>query len=154
MNDHSFRLEQASEQDFQRLFELRLLTMRESLERIGRFDERRAFERFRKSFRAECTRLIVLSDGSLGGCVALGPSDDGLLLEHFYISPALQSFGLGTAVLQTLLMEADELGLAVRLSVLQKSDAGRFYGRNGFTNTGADEWDVYFERSPQKKRHL
>lgn len=154
MKDHSFRLEQATEQDFQRLFELRLSTMRESLERIGRFDEKRAYERFRGSFRAEYTRLIMLSDGSLGGCVALGPSDDGLLLEHFYISPALQSVGLGTQILQTLLAEADELGLVIRLSVLKHSDAGRFYSRNGFTTTGEDEWDVYYERSPQKKRHL
>lgn len=148
MNRHSFRLEQASEQDFQRLFELRLLTMRESLERIGRFDERRAFERFRSSFRADHTRLIILPEAPLGGCVALGPCDDGLLLEHFYLLPALQGSGLGSAVIQVLLAEADNQGLPVRLSVLQQSDAGRFYARHGFAATGEDEWDVYYERPP------
>ncbi|MEP7454337.1 GNAT family N-acetyltransferase [Phyllobacterium sp. SB3] len=151
MNNHSFRLELASEGDFQRLFELRLLTMRESLERIGRFDERRAFERFRNSFRPHHTRLIILPDSSLGGCVALGPSDDCLLLEHFYLLPALQGNGLGSAVIEILLAEADKQGLPVRLSVLQQSDAGQFYARHGFAVTGEDEWDVYYERPASRR---
>lgn len=143
-----FAFEEASEGDFQRLFELRLLTMRESLERIGRFDERRAFERFRGSFRPQYTRLII-ADGALAGCVAVGPADGGLLLEHFYIAPERQGRGFGSGVLRRLLDEADDAGLPIRLSVLQQSEAGRFYARHGFTVTGEDEWDVYYERRPR-----
>ena len=123
--------------------------MRESLERIGRFDERRAFERFRRSFRPQYTRLIINPDGSLAGCVAVGPSEDALLLEHFYIFPERQGGGLGSAVLRQLLGEADHVGLPVRLSVLRQSEAGRFYARHGFAVIGRDDWDVYYERQPR-----
>lgn len=143
-----FVFEKASASDFERLFALRIETMRASLERIGRFDPQRARDRFRGSFRPEHTRLIVGDDGTMAGCVALGPADGGLLLEHFYIAPGAQGRGLGSAVLGRLLREAADAGLPVRLSVLQQSEAGRFYARHGFATTGADEWDVYYEWRP------
>ncbi len=148
-----FVFETASEQDFERLFALRIETMRPSLERIGRFDPQRAHERFRRSFRPDHTRLIIADDGTLAGCVALGPDTDGLLLEHFYIASAAQGRGLGSAVLLRLLEEAQAAGLAVRLSVLQKSEAGRFYARHGFAPVGEDEWDVYYEWRPLPQRN-
>jgi GNAT superfamily N-acetyltransferase len=144
-----FTLEPATVEDFDRLLQLRLRCMRESLERIGRFDEWRAYDRFRNSYRPHYTRLIMRPQGELAGCVAMGPADGDLLLEHFYIAPEQQGKGLGSAVLQRLLGEADAAGLPIRLSVLQQSDAGRFYARHGFTQTGEDEWDVYYRRPPQ-----
>ncbi|MCG7393784.1 GNAT family N-acetyltransferase [Microvirga sp. ACRRW] len=141
----TFCLRAASQEDFDRLFHLRIAAMRESLERIGRFDERRALERFKSSFQPEHTRLILIDD-TLAGCVAMKPAENGLLLEHFYLYPAFQGRGLGAAILAQLLDEADVARQTVRLSVLQKSDAGRFYKRFGFIETGQDEWDVYLER--------
>lgn len=142
-----FEFTAASQDDFERLAVLRIATMRESLERIGRFDEQRARERFRGSFKPSQTRLIMV-DGALAGCVALGPHDAGLLLEHFYIAPAEQGRGLGSAVLLRLLAEAAASGLPVRLGVLRASDAERFYRRHGFVMTGEVEWDIYYEWRP------
>ena len=147
-----FVFQQASEQDFERLVALRIETMRPSLERIGRFDPERARQRFRDSFRPGHTRLILTDDGALAGCVALGPVDDGLLLEHFYIAPAAQGAGLGSAVLLRLLEEAATAALPVRLSVLRESKAGRFYARHGFVIVGQDEWDIYYEWRPRQQR--
>lgn len=144
-----FTFEPATVEDFDRLLQLRLRCMRESLERIGRFDEWRAYDRFRNSYRPHYTRLIMQPQGELAGCVAMGPADGDLLLEHFYIAPEQQGKGLGSAVLRQLLAEADAAALPVRLSVLQQSDAGRFYARHGFMQTGEDEWDVYYVRAPQ-----
>ncbi|MBA8878262.1 GNAT family N-acetyltransferase [Phyllobacterium myrsinacearum] len=143
-----FTLAPATVEDFDRLLQLRLRCMRESLERIGRFDEWRAYDRFRNSYRPHYTRLIMAPQGSLAGCVAMGPVDAHLLLEHFYIAPEQQGKGLGSAVLHQLLGEADTARLPIRLSVLQQSDAGRFYARHGFVQTAEDEWDVYYERLP------
>jgi GNAT superfamily N-acetyltransferase len=145
----SFILVPSSQDDFGRLFELRLAAMRESLERIARFDRQRAFERFGSTFRPEHTRLIISADGQLMGCVALGPSEGALLLEHFYIFPEWQNKGLGDAVLLHLLDEADSAGLPVRLDVLRQSDAARLYVRHGFVETHRGEWDVYYERAVQ-----
>lgn len=78
------------------------------------------------------------------------PEGGDLLLEHFYLYPAFQGRGLGAAVLQHLLVEADEAGQPIRLSVLQKSDAGRFYRRFGFVETSQDDFDIYLTRLPSK----
>lgn len=147
----TFCLIAASQEDFDRLFYLRIAAMRESLERIGRFDERRAFERFRSSFQPEHTQLIMVDD-ALAGCVAMKPAENGLLLEHFYLYPSFQSRGLGAAILARLLTEADAVRQPVRLSVLQQSDAERFYKRFGFIETAQDERDVYLERPSRPLR--
>lgn len=144
-----FTLIPATVEDFDRLLQLRLRCMRESLERIGRFDEWRAYDRFRNSYRPHYTRLIMTPNGRMAGCVAMGPVDGHLLLEHFYVEPEQQDKGLGSAVLRQLLSEADAARLPIRLSVLQQSEAGRFYARHGFKQTGEDEWDVYYERQPK-----
>ena len=49
----------ACDADLDELVALRVEAMRESLERVGRFDPVRAGERLRASFSAECTRHIL-----------------------------------------------------------------------------------------------
>ena len=141
----------ARSEDFSRLLELRLLAMRESLERIGRFDPQRAFERFQNSFRPQHTRLIMIGN-QLAGCVALGPDEGDWLLEHFYIAPQFQGHGLGSHVLTRLIDEADQAEKTIRLSVLQQSDAARFYEKHGFHKTGEDQWDIYYALHPAISR--
>ncbi|MDM7852058.1 GNAT family N-acetyltransferase [Pseudochrobactrum kiredjianiae] len=140
-----FHFSPAHPDDFDKLFALRLLTMRESLERIGRFDPQRALERFQNSFRPQHTRLIIVKD-QLAGCVAFGAHEDDLLLEHFYIAPQFQGHGLGSLVLSQLITEAEQAKKTITLSVLQQSDAARFYEKHGFHKTGEDEWDIYYAR--------
>jgi ribosomal protein S18 acetylase RimI-like enzyme len=145
---YPFAFAKADESDFDRLLSLRLLVMRESLERIGRFDETRARERFRKTFHVAHTRLVVAPDATLWGCVSFPAFSDHFTIEHFYIVPEQQGCGLGSAVLRGLIAEADRAGLPIRLGVLRRSDAARFYERNGFGAIGEDEWDIYYQRSP------
>lgn len=140
------RFAPSAEADFERLLALRLRVMREHLERIGRFDPERARQRFRAGFRPDSTRLIQV-DGAFAGCVTLGLAADHFELEHFYLEPACQGRGAGAAILARLLAEADAAGLPVRLGVLKRSPATRFYERHGFRLTGEDEWDVFYERT-------
>ena len=53
-----FEFAPVTEADFAQLLALRMVVMRESLERIGRFDAERAAQRFRSTFRPDDTRLI------------------------------------------------------------------------------------------------
>jgi GNAT superfamily N-acetyltransferase len=144
----SFAFAKADESDFDRLLSLRLLVMRESLERIGRFDEVRASERFRKSFHPSHTRLVLAPDATLWGCVSFPAFSDQFTIEHFYIVPEQQGRGLGSAVLRSLIAEADGARLPIRIGVLRRSDALRFYERHGFSPIGEDEWDIYYQRAP------
>ncbi len=106
--------------------------MRESLERIGRFDPSRARERFLAGFSPEDTRHVLLDGGRVGFFV-LKPSDQaGLLLDHLYVHPRHQGKGVGAGVLAQVFMEAEALGAQVRVGALRESDSNRFYAPHGF----------------------
>lgn len=142
------RLERASESDFERLFAIRMDAMRGSLERIGRFDMERGRRRFRETFRPEYTWLILSTDGELLGCVALGPRDGGLWLEHFYLRPEATGQGIGAAVMRRLLSNSDSNNETIRLDVVRDSAAKAFYQRFGFVETHRDEIDIFMIRQP------
>ena len=144
----AFTFAPASEDDFERLLALRLLVMREHLERLDRFDPVRARERFRGNFVAAHMRLIMVGE-DLAGCVALLPDETGLEVSNFYLQPEWHSQGLGGAVLTALLEEADKAGRRSHLQVLKFSPAIRFYERHGFAKTHEDDWDIYLARDPR-----
>jgi GNAT superfamily N-acetyltransferase len=135
-------LRAAVAEDVERVAELRAVVMRPDLERLGRYDAHRVRQRLRDSFSPQYTSIIEL-DGELAGCVTLRPVEGGLLLEHFYLAPSYQGRGLGTAVLRRLLAQNE---VAVRLNVLQGSDARRLYERHGFVVESEDPIDVFMVR--------
>ena len=140
--------EPAAEADADALAALRVDAMRESLERVGRFDPTRARTRFLDAWRAEHTRH-VLADGVRVGCVVVRPADGGLMLDHLYVRPGFQGRGIGAAVLADVFAHADARGCGVRVGALRDSDANRFYVRHGFQLVERGEWDNYYRRSPR-----
>jgi len=133
--------------DIDTLVQIRIDAMRESLERIGRFNPARARERFLASFNAAFCRYVLV-DGEKAGFVLVKPEPDQLLLDHLYIVPAHQGKGVGAAVLAAVLADADTRALPVRLGALRDSDSNRFYQRHGFVKTAESEWDIYYIREP------
>ena len=137
-----------NDRDFDELVALRIAAMRESLERVGRFDPQRARERLRNSFYPEHTRVIV-QDGQRIGFYTFRPADDGFHLDHLYIQPGSQSRGLGSQVISHLLAQSDVQQMPVHVGALRDSPSNRFYQRHGFVKTGEDEWDIYYVRMPE-----
>jgi len=135
----------AREEESEELVCVRIQAMRESLERIGRFDAQRARERFVAGFVPEFTRHI-LADGERVGFVAVKPTSDGLNLEHLYVLPERQGRGIGSTVLAILFQEADSRAMPLRVGALRGSDANRFYLRHGFIHVEESEWDIYYVR--------
>ncbi|MEQ4257504.1 GNAT family N-acetyltransferase [Pseudomonas syringae] len=133
-------------EDFETLVAIRIEAMRESLERVGRFDPVRARERFREGFSASCTHYIQVA-GSKVGFVVVKPTSDGLLLDHLYIKPAVQGQGIGAAVLRQVFAHADATASTVRVGALKESDSNRFYVRHGFQLVESGEFDNYYLRS-------
>ncbi|OIV36321.1 GNAT family N-acetyltransferase [Mangrovactinospora gilvigrisea] len=142
-----WRLRPAVGGDARVVAELRAVVMRPDLERLGRFDERRVRQRFLDAFVPEHAWVIEV-DGAFAGCVAMRPAEDERWLEHFFLDPALQGRGVGSAVLEELLARADRDGVVVRLNVLSGSRAQRLYARLGFVVESADPVDVYMVRRP------
>jgi putative intracellular protease/amidase/GNAT superfamily N-acetyltransferase len=137
--------ETAAAADADALVALRIEAMRDSLERIGRFDPQRARERFLSAFVPELTRHLVVGAERVGFLV-LRPDPTGLLLDHLYVQPRHQGRGIGAAALARVFAEADAQRLPLRVGALRGSDANRFYQRHGFRQVEESEWDIYYQR--------
>ncbi|MBV7563874.1 GNAT family N-acetyltransferase [Pseudomonas sp. sia0905] len=141
----SMVLRPAASSDFEALLHIRIEAMRESLQRIGRFDPARARQRFRDGFDPTCTRRIEVA-GELTGFVVFKPSAEDLLLDHLYLLPKVQGAGIGGEVLACLFEEADALRLPIRVGALKESASNRFYLRHGFQFVESGEFDNYYVR--------
>ncbi|WP_244103846.1 GNAT family N-acetyltransferase [Burkholderia gladioli] len=134
--------------DAEALVAIRIAAMRESLEALGRFDPRRARERFLAGFTpADCR--FVEADGVRAGFVLLRRQTRPWLLDHLYIEPAMQGRGIGAAVLGAIFAEADAQAAPIRVGALRSSASNRFYQRHGFVRTDEAEWDIHYLREPR-----
>ncbi len=146
--------EPAVTEDFEALLALRIEAMRESLERIGRFDPMRARERFTAGFSPIHTRHILLADERVG-FVVVKPQDDAVLLDHLYILPRAQARGIGAWVIGQVLADAAAVGREVRVGALRGSRSNDFYQRAGFTLVEQAEFDNYYVwAAPSRSRHV
>ena len=136
-------------QDAEALVAIRIATMRESLERIGRFDLARARDRFLDSYVPEYTQHIEWK-GVRIGLVVVKPQGLKLWLDHLYIQRDHQGLGIGAAVLAQVFARADAAGQSLHLRSLRDSDSNRFYLRHGFELLGQGEFDSYYVRVAQR----
>lgn len=137
--------QRATDADFDSLVTLRIAAMRESLERVGRFDPERVRTRLQNSFYPEHTRFIVVA-GERIGFYTFRSLADGFHLEHLYIHPSHQSRGVGSFVMQQLIAQAEEKQMPIHVGALRESASNRFYQRHGFVPVREEEWDIYYVR--------
>ncbi|WP_328292606.1 GNAT family N-acetyltransferase [Kineococcus sp. NBC_00420] len=140
--------EPAHRDDGPSIAELRVDVLRESLERVGRFDATRARAYFLSAFAPEFTRVLRGPDGILGS-IAVRPSPEGTWIEHFYLARTLQGTGRGGALLADTTRAADTNGTTLLLDVLVGSGARRLYERHGFVEDHVDGVDVIMRRPPR-----
>src|SRR5262249_28818026 len=133
------------EAEFRRWRASPMAAVREHLERVPRYRPSRAGRLSREQFDERGMRLILI-DGERAGCVGFRVGQDEIKFDSFYLARRYHNRGLGTAMLKTLLAEADSLGLPVQLDVLRGSPAGRFYLRHGFVKLSEDEIEATYER--------
>lgn len=148
-NFYVVNLCQASDSDLENLISIRIEAMRESLERVGRFDPSRVRERLLIGFDARSTRRIEVS-GDCVGFVIVRSYQDELSLDHLYILPRAQGVGIGSKVLIEIFKEADEIGKAIRVCALKKSRSNDFYIRHGFILVSSGEYDNYYIRASSR----
>ena len=144
-------LSPASDEDFEALLALRMAAMRESLQRLGRFDPERARERLGRAFEPSHTRHILQAGERVGFVVVL-PRADHLVLDHLYVAPQAQGLGIGSWVMAQVLADADRRRLPVRVTALKLSDANRFYQRHGFELQHESPWDLHYLRQARGER--
>ncbi|WP_373975103.1 GNAT family N-acetyltransferase [Chitinibacter sp. SCUT-21] len=129
------------EADFEDLLAIRIAAMRESLERLGRFDPERARQRLRANFNPAATQKILV-DNAVVGFYAINETELAYSLDHLYILPSWQGQGIGGAVLTQI--KQTYRGKEIALCALRGSDANRFYQVHGFTQCSESEWDIEY----------
>lgn len=143
MADWTFR--PATTEDLPAIADLKVLVIREHLERLLPWSEESSRQYLYQRFVAGNSRIIEVG-GVFAGCVAVRQAEDCRWIEQFYLVPEFQGQGLGSAVLTAVLEEADADHQVVRLDVLQQSPARRLYERHGFVFEHEDALDVFLIR--------
>ena len=138
-----FRLRPVSEADFEPLLSLSIRVLRADLERLGRFNPEVRRERFRAAFHPAPLSAIEVA-GVCVGCIGAEPRTDHLHIHAFYVQPEFQGCGLGAAVLAE--VTGRYARLPIRIEVLKGSAALGFWQRQGFGQSGEEDFDLLLER--------
>jgi GNAT superfamily N-acetyltransferase len=142
-----FGLEPVAGEDFEDMVALRIAALRDSLERLGRFDPQRARDRLASQFDPPAMRHIVHrapAGADRIGFMTLRPADDALRLDHLYIRPGAQGQGAGAWALEQAKAQARDQRRDLTLAALKLSDANRFYRRHGFEPVSESEFDIEY----------
>ena len=129
--------------DFEAMLALRIEALRDSLERLGRFDPEVARARLRSQFRPAWMQHLVV-DGERVGYFTIEPREGELRLHHLYLKPSAQGQGIGAWVLDRIKAR----GLPVTLAALRESRANAFYRRHGFRVVEEQAFDTEYRWEP------
>ena len=92
------------------------------------------------------TTYVVEIDGESAGRLRVVRAPDHLELAGLQLLPAHQGQGIGTHLVEQLLVEARDTGLQMRLSVdVDNPRARALYSRLGFVATGETDAEVHME---------
>ena len=129
-------LRQAGPADSEFAYAVKKAAFREYVEKVWGWDEDEQRRLHEQRFAAQDFRIISVG-GEDVGIIAVVVDADSLKVNQLFILPEHQSRGIGGRCMKTIMDEARQLGLPVRLSVLKVNPrAIAFYERLGFTRTG------------------
>lgn len=141
----SLRPATVEDKDF--LWSLHRETLREYVDETWGWDGQWQHDRFVDLFDPR-DRQIIEADGRAIGVLQVDRRPDWIFLKNIQIVPLHQRRGLGAKIVGTLIEEADERGVPIRLQVLKVNPAREFYTRLGFREIGMTETHVRMEHSP------
>lgn len=145
--DTELQLRPATEADLPFLLALRRQTMSEHLRASGAPQSDAEMEQ-RVRLRFECAQIVLSGSEPIGLFKALRDGTEWALLQ-IQIAPAHQGHGIGARLIRELLLEAQQAGAAVRLSVLRANPALQLYQRLGFRKVGEAPHSFYLLRGPE-----
>jgi ribosomal protein S18 acetylase RimI-like enzyme len=144
----NFTLRPVNPDDASLFYKLTDLAMREFiLATWGRWDEARVQSESHANSRSPNAQIIEVDNIGIGVLrVARHPTH--IELEQIYLLPEYQQLGIGTALINTLIAEAQESIVPLRLRVLVVNPAQQFYEQLGFMVTETTPEFVYMEKAP------
>jgi ribosomal protein S18 acetylase RimI-like enzyme len=144
----NFTLRPANPNDAPLFYSVIDLTMREFiLATWGRWDEARVQSESQVHSRSPNAQIIEVENIGIGVLrIARHPTH--IELEQIYLLPEYQRLGIGTALINRLIADAQESIVPVRLRVLVVNPAKQLYERLGFVVTETIPEFFYMEKTP------
>ena len=133
-------------EDGNSLAELRVVSMRESLEAIGRFDPIRARDRFLSKYNANLTQKVIIN-GKIAAFYMVSEFDDHLYLDDLYVHPDFQRKGIGSKIMGLVIDQSHVKGKPIKLGALKESLSNEFYLSHGFVKSHSEQYDNYYVRT-------
>jgi len=121
--------------DFDFLYRLKVACLKEYVAAIWGWNEAKQRRLFSENFDTTAGQIVVAFGRDIGQ-LSVEEGLNEIFLSGIYILPAYQRQGLGSQILQDLLVGARANGWPVRLQVLIGNPAQRLYQRLGFAVTG------------------
>lgn len=100
---------------------------------------------FQQQWNQMQVRIITL-DGADVGWVQTIRQEEGLFVAQIIVEHRFQRRGIGTEIMKRLILEAEQIGLPVLLSVVKINPARTLYQRLGFHVTDEDERKFHMKR--------
>ena len=117
--------------DYEFLYRLKVVCLKEYVEAIWGWDEARQRSHFAANFDPAASHIVVALGRDVGQ-LSVEERPDELYLSGIYLLPAYQGQGLGSQMLRDVLASARQTRRPVRLQVLVGNPARRLYERLGF----------------------
>ncbi len=140
-----FSLRPTSPEDREFLWTLHCETMRGYVEQVWGWDEAWQRGRFLERFES-AERLIVELDVVSVGAIQVDRQPDHIFLKNLHITPSHQNRGIGAQLITSLIEEADENQIPLRLQALKMNPYRLLYERLGFRETAVTATHVQMER--------
>lgn len=131
----AFTLRQASVDDAPLFYAVIDRTMREFIIATwGAWSESRVQEESREDSSSPNAQVILVGNVTVGVLLVERHSTH-IQLEQIYLLPEYQRLGIGTALMNNIIVEADQHKIPIRLRVMAVNPAKRFYEQLGFVVT-------------------
>jgi ribosomal protein S18 acetylase RimI-like enzyme len=146
---HEVTIRPAAQSDFAFLFHLVCLTMKDYVAATTGWDEATEKEIFTKYFDFSAYQIsVIVLNGRDIGYLKIDRTEREIFLANIHVHPDYQNQGIGSRVIKSLLVEAEQQGVPVSLKVLKVNEAARrLYERFGFSIEEEAE-DYYLMRRP------
>ena len=142
-----YQLRSASQADYAFLYDLHKTAIRPSVEATWGWDEAWQQDYFAQKFDAN-KRQIIMVNGQDVGVFILEKREGAVYIGLIEVLPAFQGRGIGTAVIQDILRQAQKQNRPVMLHVLKTNEAGkRLYERLGFVVTAVEDLKYKMQHS-------
>jgi ribosomal protein S18 acetylase RimI-like enzyme len=127
-------LRDATEKDFNFVFELNKTNMRKYVEETREWDDEKEKEDLKSKFSPELDKIIQIDRKDVGVLRAIDKGDE-LSLDHIELLSEHQRKGIGTQLIKSLINSGKKISLKVR----KNNPAVKLYQRLGFSIRGEGE---------------